>query len=466
MQKENKVLISPKKEYLSYKNGVLYYKDINLLDCVKKYGNPLKVGYVEIIKEKITHLQNCFYEAIKNNNYTGSYFFANANKASYYSENIITAGNSSDMIETSSYADLCIVERIMKKNIVSKKTIIVNGVKNNNYLNKIYNMNQNGFHFCFIVDNITEFNILMSWNLKTKMEIGVRVNLENAYTKNKHQMVDRFGLQNKEIDYVINNYTKNKNLIFTTIHFHQRGSDYNKIKAFTNIEKAFQVYVKCSKKVTSIKNLNIGGGTPYHKTEEYNYMDYANSIVSHIKSLAESNHVPHPNIIQENGRYTVSDSCFNIYKVTRIKKGADNIFWYIINGSIMTSFINTWALKENFLFLPINLQNQRIIKARLAGSTCDSSDTYYYQDNQKFLYMPEIKEGETLYIGVFGIGAYQEILSGIGGIHHCQILEENDLIIYKKNNKTIFYKIRGRQTLKSVFKRLNYLKTKEMKRYI
>ena len=50
--------------------------------------------------------------------------------------------------------------------------------------------------------------------------------------------------------------------------------------------------------------------------------------------------------------------------------------------------------------------------------------------------MPEIKKDEELYIGVFGMGAYQEMLSGIGAIQHCCSLEENDLIIYKKNNKT------------------------------
>ena len=109
--------------------------------------------------------------------------------------------------------------------------------------------------------------------------------------------------------------------------------------------------------------------------------------------------------------------------------------------------------------------NNKLIKVRIAGDTCDGDDVYFYQNSEKYCIMPEIKKGETLYIGVFGCGAYQEILSGIGGIHHCLNPEENDLIIYKKNGKNVFYKIRGSQNEKAIFKRLNYLKVKEMKRF-
>ncbi len=463
--KDTKKIIVPKKDYLEYRDGVLHYAGINTLELVKKYGNPLKVGYPEMIKGRVAHLKECFDKAIEKHGYEGKYYYATANKASYYSENVVTAGNASDLIEISSYVDLCLIERAMKYKAIPKKKIIVNGIKDSLYIDKIIEMNQKGYHFIFSLDNLDEFEDLMQADLKYPMELAVRVMLEDLYEKVKG-VIDRFGLTTEQMDYVANNYKKKEMLSFTTIHFHQRGSRYDEEKAYINLERAFKVFKKYSKKDSSVVNFDIGGGSPYNKLDEHDYEDYASKIVSFIKKMCEEHKTIQPNIIQEHGRYTVSDCCFNVYKVQRVKDCHTKMPWYIIDGSIMTSLINTWALKEKFLFLPLNVKNRKIIKVKLAGATCDSSDVYYHQEDDNCVYMPEIKNGEDLYVGVFGMGAYQEILSGIGGIHHCQTLEENDLIIYKKKGKLIFNKIRAKQELKYIYKRLNYWKPKNMREYI
>ncbi len=457
--------IKLQKNYLNYKNGVLYYKDINCLDLVTKFGNPLKVGYVDIIREKITSLKAYFEKAISKYSYQGKYIFANANKASYYSENVITAGTYADMYETSSYIDLKIVERIIKNKIVDNKKIICNGIKDKLYVDQIIKMINKGYDILFVIDNESELNILLDTKFNRKVEIGFRLNLPNLYAKSNDLGFDRFGLKEKELIDCLKKYKKNENLVLTTLHFHQRGSLYNQEKCFENIEKAYQLYSKIVKDEPNLVNFDFGGGTPYDKINEFDYEKYADDIIKLLKGLGKKYNISDPNIIQENGRYTVSDSCFNIYKVETVKNSHDDKPWYVINGSIMTSLVNTWALKERFLFLPINLANNKLIKVRIAGDTCDGDDVYFYQNSEKYCIMPEIKKGETLYIGVFGCGAYQEILSGIGGIHHCLNPEENDLIIYKKNGKNVFYKIRGSQNEKAIFKRLNYLKVKEMKRF-
>jgi len=452
------------KDYLNYRNNCLHYYDINLLELVEKYGNPLKAGYVDIIREKVLHLKECFKNSIKKFDYKGKYIYANANKASYYSENVITAGHYADMIETSSYFDLLLVERILSKKIVEKKTIICNGIKNKQYLNKIIELANKNYNILNIIDNIEEFNYFVNADLKYNMELGLRVNLINIYSKSEEIVYDRFGLTEKELDYCLENYLKNSKLNITTLHYHQRSSEYDEEKNFINLEKVFKIYAKLKNKNNNIINLNIGGGSPYDKIREYNYQDYTDKIISFIKELAIKLKVDMPNIIQENGRYTVSDSCFNIYKVENVKE-INNDLWYVINGSIMTSVSNTWALNEEFLVLPINLMENKLLKCKLAGDTCDCDDTYYQQTKEKYVLLPEIKEGQTLYIGFFGIGAYQEILSGIGGIHHCLNAEENDLIIYKKKNKNVFFKIRGAQSINHIFKRLNYKKKSRMKVY-
>lgn len=456
-------MINTHKDYLSYNNGQLYYKNINLLSLIKKYGHPLKVGYTDMIREKVQNMQNLFNKTIKKHNYNGKYFYANANKASYYAENVITACSYADFIETSSLSDLEIVKRIISKKIIKNKKIICNGIKDDEYLSLIFKMVNDGYNILNIIDNLNEFEKILNHPLKHTLEIGVRVKLENIYNKNpKIAKYDRFGLYETEINYIINTYKKNPLLKLNTIHYHQRGSLFNQDKFLTHLKTVFNVYANAYKQDKNIIYLNIGGGCPYSKIDEYDYESFVNLVVKTLKTLSFENKVAEPNIIQENGRYTVSDSCFNIYKINNVKD--DDIPWYVVNDSFITSLPNTWALGEEFLILPINLAANKLIPVRLAGNTCDCDDVYYYQNNEEIL-LPEIKEGEELFIGIFGMGAYQEILSGIGGIHHCLNREENDLIIYKKNNKDKFYNVRKSQSIKYIFKRLLYQKHKDLHKF-
>lgn len=451
------------KNYLSYKNNKLFYKDINLYELVKKFGNPLKVGYPLMIKEKILGLKYIFNKVIQQHNYQGKYFYANANKASYYAENVITAGKYADYYETSSMSDLAIVKRILSKKIVGKKKIICNGIKDDEYLSLIFEMIDEGYEILNIIDNSEEFEKIVNHNFKNQLEIGLRVKLKSIYANNLNiAKFDRFGLYENEIEKIVKEYKKNPKINLTTIHYHQRGSRYDQEKFISSLTSAFKVYASMSKVDKNINTLNIGGGCPYDKINEYNYNEFVEMLISTLQNLSKEFEVKEPDIIQENGRYTVSDACFNIYKVNVVKD--DYKPWYIVDNSFMTSLPNTWALHEDFLILPINLIENKQIPVRLAGNTCDGDDVYYYQSKQEFM-LPEIKDGQTLYIGIFGMGAYQEILSGIGGIHHCLNREENDLIIYKKNNKYKFYQVRKAQTLKYLFKRLLYKRKSIMKKF-
>lgn len=452
------------KKYLSYKNNVLYYKSINLYDLATKYGVPLKVGYPDMIRERVLSLKHEFDTTIKKRKYTGKYFYANANKASYYAENIVTAGVYADYYEVSSVTDLMLVRRIFKTKTVPKKKIICNGIKDDEYLSLICKMADDGYEVLNIIDSIEEFDVLLKHNFKNEIEIGARVKLESLYGHNDNlAKYDRFGLYLNEIKTISKSYRQNPKLKFTTIHYHQRGSKFDKEKFDINFEVAFAVYADYSKKIDTITNFDIGGGCPYDKIGEYDYHTFVDKLILQLKNLAQKYNVQEPNIIQENGRYTVSDACFNIYKVEKVKK--DDKSWYLINDSFMTSLPNTWALSEEFLVLPINLMENKQIPVRLAGNTCDGDDVYFYQSSFDNFTMPEIKEGQTLYLGVFGMGAYQEILSGIGGIHHCLNREENDLIIYKKKGKYHYYAVRSAQSFDSIIKRLLFAKKTDLKRF-
>ena len=74
----------------------------------------------------------------------------------------------------------------------------------------------------------------------------------------------------------------------------------------------------------------------------------------------------------------------------------------------MSSFPDSWALSEHFIVLPLTHLDKPFQQARLGGITCDSDDVYPPKKSRSPLYMPVDADG--LYVGFFGIGAYQEML--------------------------------------------------------
>ena len=126
---------------------------------------------------------------------------------------------------------------------------------------------------------------------------------------------------------------------------------------------------------------------------------------------------------------------------------------------------DAWALGQNFVILPLNGWEREAVKVRLGGITCDPDDTYYKHDKENFIYLPKMQEDEDLFIGIFGTGAYQEMISGVGGVHHCLLPEGNELIIYKKNGKLQFDEITLMQTPEKVLKILDYHGMHDLERY-
>jgi arginine decarboxylase len=82
---------------------------------------------------------------------------------------------------------------------------------------------------------------------------------------------------------------------------------------------------------------------------------------------------------------------------------------------------------QSFIVLPLNGWDMPVAEVRLAGRhTCDSDDCYP-QPGQPPLTLPAL--GKGLLIAIFGVGAYQQSLSGRGGAHHCLAPELRRIVI-------------------------------------
>ncbi|HEY3290543.1 MAG TPA: arginine decarboxylase, partial [Anaerolineae bacterium] len=128
--------------------------------------------------------------------------------------------------------------------------------------------------------------------------------------------------------------------------------------------------------------------------------------------------------------------------------------WYVIDGSIMTSFPDTWALGEHFIVLPLNHLDKPFQRVQLGGLTCDSDDIYPAKTSVSPLYMPV--ETRDLYIGFFSVGAYQEMLGGVRGSKHCVLPEAYELIIDRNDKGPYQFRILPGQTANDVLRNLGY----------
>jgi len=435
-------------DYLRIENNKLYYEDICLPDLCERFGAPLEVAYTEMINKRVKELKKIFSDTICENEYSGKYYYAYATKANYYSEVVTTATNYCDFLETSSGYDLNIIDKLLEKKIIPQNyTVLCNGFKTSVYLDKIIELRRKNVNVIPVLDNINELNMFSNIDKGIKINIGIRLNIDeqmlsqNAEENAIDKIDSRFGMNKEELLYAINKIEENSNLNFEVLHFHLGGTitDIDEyIKLFAKIYEEYYCLIK--PKCKSLKYFDFGGGLPaqYNLDFKFDYKDLANKMIQTIKHLSEKYEIECPDLIGEHGRYTTADHGFYIYEVEFVKKAKDDTYWYIINSSLMDFAPDSWGINQNFMILPLNLYENEKVKVKLGGLTCDPDDTYFKQEKENYIYLPEIKEGQKLYLGIFGIGAYQEMITGVGGVHHCFIPEGKELII-SKNSQGILY---------------------------
>jgi arginine decarboxylase len=186
-----------------------------------------------------------------------------------------------------------------------------------------------------------------------------------------------------------------------------------------------------------------------------------NEIVGNIKSACKKAKVSMPHIFTEFGSYTVGESMAHIYSVIGQKTQNEREIWYMIDSSFITTLPDTWGIGERFLMLPINKWDQEYQRVVLGGITCDSHDYYDSEEHINEVFLPKVNgdDKEQLIVGFFHTGAYQDQISGYGGIKHCLIPSPKHIIIEKdKHNKLVDWVYAKEQTAQSMLKILGYIK--------
>ena len=184
-----------------------------------------------------------------------------------------------------------------------------------------------------------------------------------------------------------------------------------------------------------------------------------NEIIKNIKEACLNEQIDEPHIFTEFGKYTVGESGAIIFEVLDQKKQNDTESWYLINNSLMNTIPDAWSIHEKFILLPINKWQNEYKRVNIGGISCDHSDYYNSEDFNQEVLLPSFPEDdeEPLYLGFFHTGAYQDSLSGYGGIKHCLIPAPKHIIIDRdETGNFVDYVYRNEQSVEEMFQLLGY----------
>lgn len=444
------------------KNGYLEFNGVDLKQLIAKHGTPFRLTYLPKIRSQIQKSRSYFTKAIQKYNYKGDYEFCYCTKCCHFSHVIQTALKEKVSLETSSSFDIDLIERIYENNGLEKDiTIIHNGYKTDNYIHKIGRLLKACFNNSItILDSPKELDKLEALELDNPIKIGLRISIEES--PGAAYYTSRLGINKREIlELVEQRINNNPKFELEMIHFFVDSGIKDTLYYWGEFQKALDVFIKVKKLNPNLNSINIGGGFPIQNSLgfDYDYQYMVDEIVRNVKESCNHAGVQEPNLYTEFGKFTVGESGAVIFKVIEQKQQNDTELWYIIDNSLMNTIPDAWSINEKFILLPLNKWENDHHRVNIGGISCDQSDYYNSEQLNQQILLPSYSndDPEALYIGFFHTGAYQDAISGYGGIKHCLIPSPKQVIVdFDENGKVVDRLYREEQNVENMLTILGY----------
>ncbi len=449
-------------EGFDLRNGYLTFHGLSLKYLIGKYGSPLRLMYLPKIGDQIKKARNLFNRAIKKNDYRGSYEYCYCTKCNHFFHVINEALKHGVNIETSSSFDIDLILELHQRESIARDHILVhNGYKDENYLRKIVQLQDRGFTNSIIVlDSVSEFDRLRAVAGNRKIKIGLRMAVDEEAQSAYY--TSRLGIQpSRLLPFFRDQIAGASNIELVMFHFFVDSGIRDTIYYWGEFRKAMNHFIAIKKECPTLNALNLGGGFPIrnHLGFSYDYESTINEIVAGVKTSCDDEGIPHPDLFTEFGKFTVGESGAVIFQVLEQKKQNDSELWYMVDNSLMNTIPDAWSIHEKFILLPINKWNSAYTRVNIGGISCDHSDYYNSEDFNQQILLPayDSNEEEPLYIGFFHTGAYQDSISGYGGIKHCLIPSPKYVMVDRDElGNFVEFVYREEQTVQEMFNILGY----------
>jgi arginine decarboxylase len=456
--------------YLRSQDGRLYLDDLDLTQLFladhhdqgfsRTVPSPLEVVYLPLISRRIEEMRQIFSEVIEDIDYQGQFLYAYASKANAAEEIIRTTLKAGVHHEMSSTVDVEIA-RIMRGRglLTPEQLVICNGFKSasTDYAANIIRFKAEHDQLIPVIEDLSELPSLIKSELP--FDVGIR---QKSYGPHQDEAEmdgynSRFGLDLDKLWKAAEYISAAPNLRLLLYHA-MVGSQITSEGDFVQwLTPPMEIFARLRQRYSSLSIFDFGGGMPVAMTLDFHfdYRSFVRLLLTTMQEICGRYDVPVPDIMGEFGRYTTSEHGAHLFKVITTKENSSEYPWYIIDGSIMSSFPDSWALGEHFIVLPLNHLDKPFQRVQLGGITCDSDDIYPQKKSDAALYLPVTTE--DLYVGFFSIGAYQEMLGGVKGSKHCVLPEAYELIVdLDKENQLEFQLLQG-QSSSDVLSNLGYV---------
>lgn len=394
--------------------------------------SPLEIVYLPLIRRQIERMQAAFAGAIAETGYPGRFHYAYASKANAAEEVVRTTLAAGAHHEMSSTVDVEIARVMQGRGLLpADRMAICNGFKpaGSEYAASIVDFGRRHPKLIPVVEDLSELPPLIDSGLPFQVGLRQKTYGPHADEAEMDAYNSRFGVSLDDLWKAADYIAAAPNLELIMYHA-MVGSQISSIQEFVErLTPPAEVYARLRQRRPELRIFNFGGGVPVAMTLDFafDYAAFTRALLAMLQATCGRYGVPPPDVMAECGRYTTAEHGAHLFKVLSVKENNSDLPWYLINGSIMTSFPDSWALGEHFIVLPLNHLDKPFRRVQLGGITCDSDDVYPPKQSQAPLYLPA--ESDGLYLGFFGIGAYQEMLGGVRGSKHCVLPEAYELIV-------------------------------------
>jgi arginine decarboxylase len=425
-------------DFLSRRDKRLLLADrIDLSAMVERYGAPLEISYCPLITDQVERMLGWAAAARAEAGYAGAFLYAYATKANFAEEVVRTALAAGAHYETSATADVLIAHHLWQQGVLAEsRYMFCNGSKEDGYIDAIVAMRAAGYtRIVPILDSLDELDALLD-RCAAPLLLGVRERHPADTVDPGHRGGERFGLTQAEIAQVAERIAGTPHQL--VIYHAMIGSQIEDLDGWmARLARSTMNYCRLRQRVPSLRAFNFGGGMPtsaYALDFAFDYQSFLRRLMTELAGTCAEFAVPQPDLIGEFGRYTVAAHTVYLLEIGSVKHGqptpgtADVEPWYLLNGSLMVSLPDALIVEgQQFVVLPLDRWETPAQGVRLGGRrTCDSDD-FYPRPAQPPLMLPE--DGQGLIVAVFGVGAYQQMISGRGGAHHCLNPEMRRIII-------------------------------------
>ncbi len=376
-------------------NGHLEIGGMDTVELTKKYGTPVYVYDVELIRKRTRDFKETFEKlGVKSQVAYGSKAFSSVAIMQLMDEEGLSLDVvSSGELHTAITAGFP-VERIHfhgnNKGVAELQMALD------------YNIG------CIVVDNFNELSILETLcerktNILIRVTPGVEAHTHDYILTGQADSKFGFDLHNGQAEAALKQALASEKLNVLGVHCHI-GSQIFETTGF--VLAAHKIFTKLGEWketlefVPSVANLGGGFGIRYTSEDDPIPMStYVEQIVAEIKKCAEQYDMPLPEIWIEPGRSLVGDAGTTLYTVGS-RKEVPNVRKYVAVDGGMSDNIRPALYEAKYEAVLANRMNEKQTEdVTIAGKCCESGDILI-----RDLPLPKAEQGDVL--AVFCTGAY------------------------------------------------------------